>query len=459
MPLSDEQKHAVLAMLEAGKHRDHIARELGVRPAQVSAIAAHRTMGKYAGIAARADPVASAHTERATERPDATSAGESTSPMGEAHILIGLQTDSGRPVFWNPYPASGTSNPHVLIVGESGSGKTYALLCLIAELAKRGIPSVVIDYGQGFSLNHLPTNFSQAINVTELKAGVTGIALNPFEIFPFDNHGPVNVGQRIADTFARIYNIGVQQHTALRSAVIDTLATGGIIARDPKTWSRPAPPFSRLLTTLQESAADSSNPARRFAASVAAHISSVFVFDTFRQTGRPVSWRDLMRPGGGLHVVQLKGLEQSLERVVTELLLWNLVGYIESLGPGDLRCFCFLDEAHRLSFDVGSAAERLLREGRKFGVGLVLASQQAADFSETAISNTATKLVFQISDRHGGFARLLTNKSGVITFRELNPIVHQLPRGTCFYLHQNAGCVVTITSLDERVKTPVTAIT
>ena len=55
---------------------------------------------------------------------------------------------------------------------------------------------------------------------------------------------------------------------------------------------------------------------------------------------------------------------------MTEFLLWNLIGFIEAIGPGPLRCFVVLDEAHKLSFDRGSPVEKLLREGRKFGLGL-----------------------------------------------------------------------------------------
>ena len=89
-----------------------------------------------------------------------------------------------------------------------------------------------------------------------------------------------------------------------------------------------------------------------------------------------------------------------MEKGITEFLLWNLYGYIESLGPanGILRCFAVLDEAHRISFDEGSAAGKFLREARKFGLGLMLASQEVLDFSSVALSNTNTKMVFQLEN-------------------------------------------------------------
>jgi len=112
----------------------------------------------------------------------------------------------------------------------------------------------------------------------------------------------------------------------------------------------------------------------------------VFVFNTFRESGQRLAWTDMIRSAGRAFIVQLKGLEHSLERAVTELLLWNLIGFIESLGPGPMRCFVVLDEAHKLSLDRGSPAEKLLREGREFGLGLILPSQQPEDFSPVAFA-------------------------------------------------------------------------
>ena len=53
--------------------------------------------------------------------------------------------------------------------------------------------------------------------------------------------------------------------------------------------------------------------------------------------------------------------------------------------------------------------EKILREGRKFGLGVILASQQPEDFSGVAFTNTATS-VFQIADQSGAVARHLQRK-------------------------------------------------
>ncbi len=156
---------------------------------------------------------------------------------GNAHangsVLLGMDSQMQHPVYWDPEPDIGSANPHVLILGESGYGKTYATSCLVAELVQIGVPSVVFDYGQGFSTANAPAEFREWAHPVEFELNRDGIAINPLEIFPVDLHGPATVAQRIADTFVRVYpRIGIQQHAVLRRAVLELLADSGINQHD-----------------------------------------------------------------------------------------------------------------------------------------------------------------------------------------------------------------------------------
>jgi len=195
---------------------------------------------------------------------------------------------------------------------------------------------------------------------------------------------------------------------------------------------------------------DKRNPLRKYALAVASHISTVFIFNTFRATGLELSWNKILSEGGRTYIVQLKGLENLLERVVTELLLWNLIGYIESMGPGDLRCMILLDEAHRLSFASNSPVEKLLREGRKFGIGVVLASQQPEDFSSVAFANTASKLIFNVTDDRGAVARQIARKSGDKDFLNLARQIGGLGRGEACFITVETAAIVRISDFKHR---------
>jgi DNA phosphorothioation-dependent restriction protein DptH len=369
-------------------------------------------------------------------------------------VLLGIDAGDHTEVFWNPVPQEGSANPHVLILGESGYGKTYTTSCLLAELAQSNIPSVVFDYGQGFSPESFPPAFRQHANAVDFELSRDGIAINPLEIFPVDLHGPATVAQRIADTFARVYpRIGVQQHAIIRRAVLEVLSDSGIKQHDRMTWTSRAPHFRNVERKLADFANDIGSASRRVALAAASHISTLFVFDTFRSTGRKLGWDDLIknRPAQ-TWILQLGGLESSVERTVTEFLLWNLIRFVEARGPGPLRCFIVLDEAHKMSFAAGSPVEKLVREGRKFGLGLILASQQPEDFSPVAFANTATKIVFQVSDDRRVISRQLCRKT---RNPDLGPsageLITKLPRGSAYVVTENIGRVVRVSSLEDRL--------
>ncbi|MGI8907414.1 MAG: ATP-binding protein [Candidatus Sumerlaeaceae bacterium] len=381
--LTESVRQQVRDRLKLGEDRAEIGASLGLTRSQVAAIAAHMKMGTYSNCYS-GPPEEEINSQPFVE----------TSTRSSAAVLLGTDPLAATDVYWDPEPSSGQQNPHMLVLGASGSGKTYGITCVVAELSKLGIPTIIFDYGQGFSLEALPPEFLDAAKPIEILASRQGINLNPLSLFASDLLGPVNVAQRIADTFGRVYRIGVQQHSILRQAIIDIMADRGIVADDEKSWANNPPSFADLEGRLAE-IARGTGPKARSAASVASHLSTVFVYDTFRDNGVRLSWDNLLR-AGQVTIVQLKGLERSLESAVTELLLWNFIGHIESTGPSKLRGFIVLDEAHKLRIDHSSPVERILREGRKFGVGLLIASQQPKDFSEVAFANTATKLLFQL---------------------------------------------------------------
>ena len=414
--ITEAQKQAVLRMLAQGVDRETIAASVAITPGQVSAVAAHVRMGTYTLPAVEESREDTAKEKSRTKNMlhQMHKLGSPPSPSGRlAPILLGIDAESNEEVFWNPDPESGAPNPHVLVLGESGFGKTYTIACLLAELAQRRLLSVVLDYGQGFALDTLPPEFLKAANPVELFASRDGLDINPLQIFPSDLHGPVNVAQRVADTFARVYpRIGVQQHAVLRQAVLDVMADEGIVADDIASWGRDLPVFRNVERKLLSYANNPNNPQSRFAASVASHISTLFVFNTFRSNGQKLAWAEMLEAKDRVFLIQLKGLDiaRTGSHRVSPLESYRIYRGPRTVSP---PLFIVLDEAHKLSFDQGSPVEKLLREGRKFGLGLILASQQPEDFSPVAFANTATKIVFQVGDEKSIISGNFTEKSEI----------------------------------------------
>lgn len=422
--MNAKERARIIALLDEGRGRDEIAVIVGVTANQVSAVRAHRTMGTYGDSSTSVMPVSIHAAQRDAPR--------------DIAVPLGVDVATQEPVIW---AVTSATNPHLLIVGESGFGKTYSIQCILSELTSQRVAAIVFDFGQGFAGAAIP-------NSRTLDLGRSGVALNPLVIHATDIHGAVSVAQRVADSFARVYpRLGIQQHALLRAAILNVFCDAGI-TDDPATWTRPAPALRTLQAKLEQYALNGDSPSKRIAASVASHVATLFVFNVFRDSGAEVNWPALFE--SGTTILAFRGLEPAVAKLATEFLLWHLIQYAESVGLQHLRGLVVLDEAHRLSSEDGSPVEKLLREARKFGIGLVLASQQPEDFTNVAISNTATKLVFQVTDPQATFARMLGRKTRDYSWPQVADVITRLPRGHAYFLSGNSARVIAITRLEDR---------
>ena len=456
-------------------HDDHvdlaeIARQLDLKRAQVSAIIAHRDLrlttsntaeresseigrlvvDEYSGPAEPDAPTPTIDADTVEFRDEAT---EPAARDEEAHkgILLGPDVEYGDPLHWNPEDASTVQNPHLMIVGESGSGKTYAVQSLTAELSQRNIPSVIFDYGQGFELHTLDPTYVKYTTPAEYRVGEEGVALNPLQMFPNDVHGPKSVATRVADIFDAVYHLGDIQRKVLIEAILRTYARAGI-TDSRSSWKNPAPNLSALEEVLEELASDKEYPNSRNAVGLSARLTTFFMLTSFGGDGAAWSWASILGDAEHhVHILQFRGLEGKTQRVLVEVLLWHLFFYLKSHGQDRLRLYCVLDEAHHLSFREGGPVDLLLREARKFGLGIIFASQQPEDFSDVAFSNTATKLVFQTTDSTHKVSRFLAAKcSNYDSPEQVHDVISVLPQGEAFLLTRNRGNKVRIADLRRR---------
>jgi hypothetical protein len=177
-----------------------------------------------------------------------------------------------------------------------------------------------------------------------------------------------------------------------------------------------------------------------------------FMLSSFRSDGETWSWDALLNDAKHkVHILQFRGLEGKTQRVLVELLLWHLFFYLKSHGQSGLRLYAVLDEAHHLSFRESGPVDSLLREARKFGLGLVFASQQPEDFSPAAYSNSASKLIFQTTDPTLRVSKFLAAKCANYTApEEISQIISVLRQGEAFFITKNRGYVIKLADFKKR---------
>lgn len=130
----------------------------------------------------------------------------------------------------------------------------------------------------------------------------------------------------------------------------------------------------------------------------------------------------------GVTSLNMSRLRQGSERErVTRSVVGWLVGVMHSHGIGNRsRQMIVLDEAWRLVSGTNELGA-LFREGRKYGFGVVLATQLVSDIRNEAISNSATMAIFRLqnSDDIGILAT-----SGIIDAEDMR-MVSGLSQGSC----------------------------
>lgn len=281
--------------------------------------------------------------------------------LSDVSIPLGHAEGSNQVINWE-YGNHGLANRHMLVSGKSGQGKTYFLQGTILEMAKRGISSLVIDYTNSYTLPQLDPLFKEKMKgkINQLIVYKDGISLNPFK------RGTVDLGlgepmpedtmdmiDRVAQTFDFVFKLGVQQRSILMDAIKEQYA----IYKEGLT-------FEQLGEYLKEG--DSQTLYGR--------IRPLFERKIFNIDAEPIDWNSIFANDGKVTIIQLAGLQDKIQSAITEFVLWNLVQFAQNSNEGVAKPI-FLDEIQNLNFTNESPTVKILREGRKFGLSGIFATQ------------------------------------------------------------------------------------
>jgi hypothetical protein len=339
-------------------------------------------------------------------------------------ILIGTKSN-GDPVYWH-YGDKRLQNRHLLAFGASGSGKTYGIQCLLAEMAAQGLRSLIVDYTDGFLPNQVEERFTAIAKPRNHFVFTEKLPLNPFRrqrqvidpALPAVEEKPYDVATRVSSIFTSVFEtMGDQQQSAL-VRVIEAGITGS------GTFSLP-----KLLDGLRGDG--------QYGESLANKLEPLIKSEPFRE-GADSAWAEMLSsPDAWVHVLQLKGLARDIQRLVTEFTLWDLYDYATSTGSQYRPIPVVLDEIQNLDHRSDSPIDKMLREGRKFGISLILATQTTSQFNQEQrdrLFQAGHKLFFKPADTEiERFAALLSQATGE-NKAEWSQRLATLSKGQCWSL-------------------------
>ncbi|ADC46175.1 dnd system-associated protein 2 [Methanobrevibacter ruminantium M1] len=316
--------------------------------------------------------------------------GESPSKISNVRALIGTQKGYNHKVYWE-FGHPSLANRHMLIQGKSGQGKTYFIQRMLKELSIQGIPSIIIDYTDGFKPSQLEPNFKDSLGdkISQYFVVKENFPINPFkrntimidkDIFIEEDNS--TIASRFKSIINSVYGLGIQQSNTLYQTVLDCL-------------DKYDDNFD-LNILKEEILKDESNSAQ----TVLNKLNELLDKNPFASTD--FDWSVLDNKDGKVYIIQLTALSKDIQTIITEFILWDLWNYKLTNGSEDNPFIVVLDEAHNLDFSNDSPCSKILKEGRKFGWSGWFATQSvkgSMKIDEIAkLENADEKIYFHPTD-------------------------------------------------------------
>ncbi len=306
------------------------------------------------------------------------------------------------------------TNPHICVVGITGAGKSYFVKTFLTRASLVwGTNAFIIDWAGEY-------------RDWVKQAGGKVIALGKGAYINLLDLGGMKPNDRIKQlvrTLEILTDIGrYPEQKRLTEVAIEKAYVQGKFKLDSKTQrdalGRPlkAPTLRDVQRILEESLEGGTY---EFPAELENAIYRIKQFtregeDYFAQNST-IKLDELTT--SGLVDLDLSGLPDEVFRALAGLSMLQFIkekmreeGWSPTMG---LKLFVVLDEAWKIAKDDNSDAVMIVREGRKYQFGLIVASQNPTDISEAIFSNVGTTFILRVK-----FERYLDYLQSTLNFSD-----------------------------------------
>lgn len=317
----------------------------------------------------------------------------------EVRVILGRDAHSAD-VNWR---ISTSGSPHMFILGIPGQGKSVTTRRILNSFAAEGLPALVIDF-------HGDMAAEPAADATVVDAA-DGLDFSPFEMRAEVGHQKyAQAAWELSEVVGYVSGLGEIQRNVVYEALRELYQQHGFGSAAGPTR---LPTMTEFATHLEQKERTGNGR------NVAARIRPLSDFGLFRDDTGDGRFGELLTGGVVLDVhtlmeqVQLMAAAFVLRKVYREMFHWG--------QTNELRLAVVLDEAHRLAKDV--TLPKIMKEGRKYGVAVVMASQGVDDFHRDVLGNAGTKVVFRCnfpqSKTVAGFLRGSTGRDIALALEKL----------------------------------------
>ena len=340
-------------------------------------------------------------------------------PQSESSIVLGNDIETGQDVCWD---VSVRGNPHLMIVGLPGMGKTTSIVNICEQLVERNIQPIVFSYHEDLDalLN------SRLAGVKRINHDTLGF--NPLAVCNDKPKAHIESAGMLRDIFSAIFpELGEIQTDMIRRAIKKSYFDAA--ARNFH------PDFKDFFQILQSEAKPDKG--------LIARLDELNDFGLFNTSEGTENLLDTNSP----HVISLHGTNNEVvQRAFASLLLYRLYQEMFMRGIQDRITHAIIfDEAHRASkLDLMAT---MAKECRKYGIAMIVASQEARDFSPSMYSAIANYLILRVVDQEA--KALARNVSPNSSSKSVADSLKRLPKHEARFFSESKCNHVKLTSISK----------
>ncbi len=303
------------------------------------------------------------------------------------------------------------TNPHIAVVGITGSGKSYFVKTLLRRANYVwNTNAIIIDWAGEYNAWVLQTR-GKVISLAK------GDYLN---ILDLSGMKPLDRSKQIVNALDILTDIALypEQRRLTEEAIEQAYTNSGFVLYQVPAPSskKDAPTLKDVITLLQEKLQEGTY------AYPAELENAIYRLRQFAREGEDYFARkstlDLgLLSKSGLVDIDLSGLPDDKFRALAALFILQTIkekmraeGWAETKG---LKALIVLDEAWKVASDDKSDAITIVREARKYGFGLIVASQNPTDVNEAIFSNVGTTFILRIK-----FEKFMNYLQGSLKFSD-----------------------------------------
>lgn len=300
-------------------------------------------------------------------------------------ILFG-QDENDQDVIWYPNDTERVFHTNVGIIGTMGTGKTQFAKSMLTQLYLQqannfdGHPLGILIFDYKGDYNETKRDFVDATKARVLKP--YRLPFNPLALNPgksFKPLLPMHTANEFKDTISQIYGLGPKQQQLLLNCIVKAYEKQGIDAANPLTWGRQAPTIEQVYKIFENETFG--RPADKLTAAM----NKLHQFCLFENDPRKAMSLDQLL--SGVVVIDMSGYDSDIQSTIVAITLNQFYARMQAQGSSrtdgqyrQLRKFIMVDEADTFMGEDFPSLRRILKEGREFGVGVILSTQSLTHY-------------------------------------------------------------------------------